>query len=171
MAPIIAMILPTIFKALASPIVAGTAASWVASKFGLSDSTVEGITNFMNGLKPDDQIRLKEMDLEFQKFLLDNGIKIDLAQIEVNKVEAASDSFFVAGWRPLCGWIGGVALGYAAILEPLLRFVSTVVFAYEGEFPVIDTMLTLQVLMGMLGLAAARSYDKKVGNGSEKGKL
>ena len=27
------------------------------------------------------------------------------AQIEVNKVEAAHKSLFVAGWRPACGWV------------------------------------------------------------------
>src|SRR3990167_6337090 len=122
MAPIITMLLPTMFKALASPIVAGTAASWVASKFGLSDSTVEGIGAFIKGLKPDDQIRLKEMDYEFQKFMAENGIKIDLAQIEVNKSEALSDKLFVAGWRPYVGWTCGFSLSYNYVLLPLLQF-------------------------------------------------
>lgn len=177
MAPIIAMLLPTLFKAIASPIVAGTAASWVASKFGLSDSTVGGITNFINGLKPDDQITLKKLDDDFKKFIIEQDNRIYLAelglvssQLEINKQEAASESVFVAGWRPFCGWIGGFGLAYAAILEPLMRFTAQVIFKYSGVFPTIDTMLTLQILMGMLGLAAARSFDKKNGNGSEKGK-
>ena len=34
-----------------------------------------------------------------------------MAQIEVNKVEAAHNSMFVAGWRPAIGWI--CALGMA----------------------------------------------------------
>ncbi len=97
----------------------------------------------------------------------------DLAklQIQTNLEEAKSESVFVAGWRPFCGWTGGIALAYASVLEPLLRFSAKVGFGYGGDFPVIDTMLTLQILMGMLGLAGLRTYDKKVGNGSEKGKM
>lgn len=34
-----------------------------------------------------------------------------MAQIEVNKIEAAHNSMFVAGWRPAIGWI--CALGMA----------------------------------------------------------
>jgi hypothetical protein len=85
------------------------------------------------------------------------------AQIAVNAVEAASGSLFVAGWRPWIGWICGVAFGYAAILEPLMRFVATVIYKYTGAFPVIDTVLTLQVLLGMLGLGVMRSWDKGKG--------
>jgi len=122
-------------------------------------------------------MKVKVLDQEFKQFIIEQDNKVYLAelglltgQLEINKAEAESDSTFVAGWRPFCGWIGGFALAYAAILEPLLRFIASVVFAYKGNFPVIDTMLTLQILMGMLGLAGLRTYDKKVGNGSERGK-
>lgn len=83
------------------------------------------------------------------------------AQTDVNKVEAASTSTFVAGWRPYVGWVCGTALAYAALLDPLMRFVAQVGFAYKGTFPVIDTSLMLQVLLGMLGMGALRSWDKK----------
>lgn len=85
------------------------------------------------------------------------------SQTDINKIEAASSSLFVAGWRPAIGWICGIAFGYATILEPLLRFVSAVWLDYSGAFPVIDTALTLQALFGILGLGAMRSYDKKQG--------
>ena len=39
-----------------------------------------------------------------------------LAQIEVNKAEAASGSLFKGGWRPFVGWTCGVALLYHFIL-------------------------------------------------------
>ena len=86
-----------------------------------------------------------------------------LGQLEINKEEAKSSSTFVAGWRPFSGWICGVALAYVAILEPILRFGATVAFGYAGAFPTIDTDLTLQVLLGMLGLAGARSFEKHKG--------
>lgn len=85
------------------------------------------------------------------------------AQTDTNKVEAASSSVFVAGWRPFCGWVGGCGLAYASIIEPTARFAATVFFGYNGDFPAIDTTVTMQVLFGMLGLGAMRSYDKKQG--------
>ncbi len=93
-----------------------------------------------------------------------NGeLAIITTQTDTNKVEAASSSVFVAGWRPFCGWIGGCGLAYAAIIEPTARFVATVMVGYTGDFPAIDTTVTMQVLFGMLGLGAMRSYDKAKG--------
>src|SRR3990167_5445401 len=48
-----------------------------------------------------------------------------MAQIEVNKVEAASQSLFVAGWRPWVGWTCGAAYAYTFVVQPFLVFVLT----------------------------------------------
>lgn len=85
------------------------------------------------------------------------------AQTDINKIEAANQSIWVSGARPFILWICGVAFAYSALLEPLMRFISVVCFGYHGQFPVIDTNLTMQVLLGMLGLGAMRSYDKTKG--------
>lgn len=82
-------------------------------------------------------------------------------QIQINLEEAKNPNLFVSGWRPAVGWIGATALGYASIFEPLARFVATVFFGYSGQFPQIDTDLTLQVLLGILGLGVFRTYEKK----------
>lgn len=82
------------------------------------------------------------------------------AQSDVDKVEASSSSMFVAGWRPFVGWICAAGLGYVSIVEPIARFLATVAFKYTGAFPVIDTTLTMQVLLGMLGMGVLHSYDK-----------
>ncbi len=84
----------------------------------------------------------------------------DSAQTEINKIEAASGSLFVSGGRPFVVWVCAFALAYAAVIEPIARFVATVGFAYSGPFPVIDTDLTMQVLLGLLGLGAYRSVEK-----------
>lgn len=84
-----------------------------------------------------------------------------LSQLEINKEEAKNESLFVSGGRPACIWIGAAALGYASILEPVLRFLAQVAFGYSGGFPVIDSYVTMQVLFGLLGLGAMRSFDKK----------
>lgn len=90
-------------------------------------------------------------------------VKLLTGQLEINKQEAQHKSIFVAGWRPFCGWVGGFGLAYATILEPLMRFVAEVVFLYSGNFPVIDTTLTMQILLGMLGLGVMRTREKEKG--------
>ncbi len=89
-------------------------------------------------------------------------VQLLTGQMEVNKIEAQHKSIFVAAWRPFVGWVGGVAFAYAAIIEPLLRFAASV-SGYDGTFPVLDTTITMQVLLGMLGLGIMRSHDKVKG--------
>jgi len=101
--------------------------------------------------------------LELLKMQQDGDLAVMTAQTDINKVEAQSTNLFVSGWRPFIGWVCGAALVYAALLEPLARFIARVLFTYTGDFPVIDTTLTLQILLGLLGLAGMRSWEKKEG--------
>lgn len=89
--------------------------------------------------------------------------QLALEQVKVNLEEAKSTNWFVAGGRPFVMWTCGVALAYATIFEPLARFVAKVAFGYIGEFPVIDTTLTMQVLLGLLGLGYMRTREKEKG--------
>jgi hypothetical protein len=73
-------------------------------------------------------------------------------QLEVNKVEAAHKSLFVAGWRPAIGWICGLALMYSTLLAPILSIWLIV--------PAVDSSLLTTVLMGMLGLGGLRTFEK-----------
>lgn len=157
-------LLPTIFSFLGGPAggLAGAGLQWLAGKLGAKDSTVSAIKEALNGTKPEDLLALRKLEIEFQMFCLDNGIKVNLAQIEVNKEEAKSANLFVSGWRPATGWTCALALFYVSMLEPILRFFFTMM-GYHGAYPTIDTSITMQVLMGMLGLAGMRSFDKKSG--------
>lgn len=92
--------------------------------------------------------------------ITDQNFSLALQQILVNVEEAKSTNWFVSGWRPACGWIGAFSLCYAALLEPLIRFIAQVVFGYAGEFPVLDSTITMQILFGILGLGAYRTYEK-----------
>jgi hypothetical protein len=103
---------------------------------------------------------LKRLEQEGDLAKMNAYVSTMASQIEVNKVEAASDKWWKAGWRPFVGWMCGIAFAYSTILEPLMRFVASVV-GYVGEFPDLDTTLTMQVLLGMLGLAGMRSWDKQ----------
>ena len=107
----------------------------------------------------------EKMQLEIENRKLDQAL--DLAQIEVNKIEAASSSLFTSGWRPYIGWGCGTAFLYSALFEPIARFVAQVGFNYTGPFPQLDTNLTMQVLLGLLVLAGMRSYEKSQGVASK----
>jgi hypothetical protein len=80
-------------------------------------------------------------------------------QTDIDKVEAGSLNWWVAGARPFIMWGCGFAFLYCAIFEPLMRFVAQVGFKYAGTFPVIDTTITMQVLFGMLGLGTMHAVE------------
>lgn len=109
------------------------------------------------------QFALKQLQDGAEARLLAAQTQLSQMQADIDKAEAANPSTFVAGWRPFAGWVSGFSLAYVAIVDPIGRFIAEVGFHYTGNFPVIDTTITMQVLLGMLGLAAARSYDKKQG--------
>jgi len=83
-----------------------------------------------------------------------------IAQIELNKAEAQSGSLFIGGWRPFVGWTCGVGLAYNVIISQILSI--------WFEVPTVDPSLLTPVLMGMLGMGAMRSYEKKNAVAKEK---
>ena len=86
-----------------------------------------------------------------------------LAQLEINKAEAASGSVFKGGWRPFVGWVCGIALLYHFILSPLILFGVTLTGIEIPPIPAFDMGSLMTVLMGMLGLGGLRTYDKQNG--------
>ena len=106
------------------------------------------------------QLELLKMQQNGELAQLASETDLAKLQIQVNVEEAKSTNWFVAGWRPGIGWVCGAGLAYASLIEPFARFIAKVWFGYTGEFPVISTDLTLQILMGLLGLGAMRSVEK-----------
>ena len=83
--------------------------------------------------------------------------QIALAQIEVNK-EDAKGNWFQAGWRPACAWVCVAGFTVNFLISPLAEPFNIIV-------PQADISTMMPVLLGMLGLAGARSFErvKKVG--------
>jgi len=86
-----------------------------------------------------------------------------MAQIEVNKTEAASDSIFKGGWRPFIGWVCGTAFAYHFVLQPLLIFVMTYLGHPVPALPEFDMASLMTVLGGLLGLGGLRTFEKYKG--------
>jgi hypothetical protein len=89
--------------------------------------------------------------------------ELAVAQIEVNKAEAASGSIFKGGWRPFIGWVCGSAFAYHFVLQPVIVFVVLAVGVDLPPLPEFDMTSLMTVLMGMLGLGGLRTYEKKQG--------
>ncbi len=78
--------------------------------------------------------------------------ELALAQVEVNKAEAAGN-WFQASWRPLCGYVCVLGLAVNFLISPIAAGFGFVV-------PQADMSTMLPVLTGMLGLAGMRSWEK-----------
>ena len=85
--------------------------------------------------------------------------EIATAQIAVNREEASSHSIFVAGWRPMVGWVCCAGLATNYLLVPICNFVLTL---NESPItvPALDLSEMMPVLLGMLGLGSLRTYEK-----------
>jgi hypothetical protein len=89
--------------------------------------------------------------------------EIALAQIEINKADAASGSTFRGGWRPFIGWTCGVAFAYHFVLQPLLLFIVAISGVQLPTLPEFDMASLLTVLGGLLGLGSLRTFEKYKG--------
>ena len=87
----------------------------------------------------------------------------NLAQIAVNKEEAASGSIFKGGWRPFIGWVCGIAFFYHFVLNPIILFVIAIIGIEIPTLPEFQMNTLLTVLGGMLGIGGLRTYEKQKG--------
>ena len=117
------------------------------------------IKDVIGSFLPEDPEKRAEAERKIEAQLSEHLANIDLAQLEINKAEAAHRSIFVAGWRPFIGWSCGVALAWNYIGQPVLAFT----LAQTGDLvdlPALDMGQMMPVLMGMLGLGGLRTFEK-----------
>jgi hypothetical protein len=114
---------------------------------------------------------LEERKLDLEEKKIDQ--QTDLAQIEVNKIEAGSSSVFVSGWRPAVGWVGVAGLGYQFLGYPLMQWCWAVGQGMDiipkGLQPPLDlqTEQLMVLLSGLLGFGGMRSFEKHKGVASK----
>ena len=79
-------------------------------------------------------------------------LQVMLAQIATNRSEGRHASMFVAGWRPMVGWICAVALANNFLIVP-----------YVDAVQPLDMGVMMPILMGMLGLGGMRTWERLSG--------
>ena len=112
------------------------------------------------------QEQLAAMEAVAQKAALEYDTAQMAGQVELNKIEAGSDSLFKSGWRPAVGWVCVAGLAFTFLVRPLLPWtvqVAGIPFGYNSALPPMPEipMGDLVVLLtGMLGLGAMRTAEK-----------
>lgn len=96
---------------------------------------------------------------EKEKAELIAAVQLVQGQLDINKIEAASPSVFVAGWRPFIGWTCGAAFAYKFVLAPAIAF-GLAAYGHPIDLPVLDFTEMSTVLLGMLGIGGLRTLEK-----------
>lgn len=109
---------PVLATAVAGP-AGGAAVGWIASKLGIDDATVEGVTQALTG-NPELTMKLKELDLEYAKLEVQDRDSARQAYAAVATSENATQLDKVV--VPLLA-LGVVGLAFTLIA--ILMFVNT----------------------------------------------
>ena len=117
---------------------------------------IEAVGNVLDALFTSDKERLDK-----KAVLARIAQQPSLVQSEINKIEAAHKSVFVAGWRPFIGWVCGLALFYNFIARDLMVWALALT---GGDVPPplhLDVLTT--ILYALLGLGGMRTFEKLQG--------
>jgi hypothetical protein len=109
--------------------------------------------------KAEAQLKLTQELNSNSQAILNALAEVDKAQIAVNQEESKSSSLFVSGWRPWLGWVCGASFTWQYVIQPIATFVLTA-SGHPVILPTLDFSAMTPVMMGMLGLAGMRTWEK-----------
>lgn len=107
------------------------------------------------------EMQVKQLAIDAESKVTEALQTSDQAQVDINKIEAASDDKFKSYWRPAVGWVCVVGLSYQFLLQPLVAWGAAI--AGIPVPPALDMSDLTYLLMGMMGLSVSRSFEKKHG--------
>lgn len=131
-------------------------------------SLIPVFTQLLDKILPDKgaadaaKLELLKMAQQGELAQINADVSIATAQAETNKIEAASASLWVSGWRPGVGWCCALAVAFKFIGGPALFMIAQAV-GHPVELPVIETSELWPLLLGMLGLGGLRTIEKVKG--------
>lgn len=111
---------------------------------------------------PEDQRGAVSAELDKAAELLQAQFDRSNLSVELNKIEAAHRSVFVAGWRPAVGWICAAGVGWAYLGHPVFLWAAAV-WSPGLQPPAIHTDSLFELVLAMLGMAGLRSFEKASG--------
>lgn len=119
---------------------------------------IPAVTSIIDKLIPDadEAAKAKSKLLEMQ---VKGELDTIVGQLEINKAEASSGSSYAAGWRPTIGYICAFGLAYNFIVYPMMTWYSARYMPGFSPPPLVSDNL-MELVMGMLGLAGLRSFEK-----------
>ena len=124
---------------------------------GIVEAVVGVVDNVLDKFVEDKDLRAKlnhELKTQVQQ--------ANMAQIEVNKVQASHPSIFVAGARPAIMWICAFGLGWQFVFQPICVW-GLAIWATDIVLPVMPTEGLLTLTLSLLGLGGMRSFEKTKG--------
>lgn len=145
------------------------AAEGLGSLFVSIRTAITGDTPLTAEQKAALQEQMNAMEAAMQKAALDFDTAQMTGQVEINKIEAASPSFFKSGWRPAVGWVCVSGLCLTFLVRPLLPWSTQVaanVFGMTSAIPPIPEIPMgdlITLLVGMLGLGTMRTVERLQG--------
>lgn len=131
---------------------------------GILDGLISPVSELLEKVIPDTDKRA-ELAHEIATMAERQAHEIALAQIEVNKADAASGDLFRGGWRPFIGWTCGMALAYHFVGQPVILFGMSVFSVDLPPLPEFDMASLMTILGGLLGLGSLRTFEKFKGVG------
>jgi hypothetical protein len=131
----------------------------------LNKSTIAG--DLITTEKERIELELEGRKLDLEQARIDQAT--DLAQVDVNKIEATTSNLFVSGWRPAVGWVGVLGLAYQFLGYPLMQWAWAVGQGADlipqglSAPPDLDVEQLMTLLAGLLGFGGMRSFEKHKG--------
>lgn len=119
---------------------------------------IEAVGNVLDALFTSDKERLDK-----KAVLARIAQQPSMVQGEINKIEAAHKSVFVAGWRPFIGWVCGLALFYNFIFRDMMVWALMLSRADTPPPPVLHIDVLTTILYALLGLGSMRTFEKLQG--------
>ena len=124
---------------------------FLSNLFGTGQA-VAGVTAV--GTIVDNLFTSKDEKLTHEEVRIRLAQQPDMAQIELNKIEAAHRNIFVAGWRPFIGWVCGIGLVNMFLINPWLQWLTS------APGPNLPKDIIMELVFALLGLGTLRTIEK-----------
>jgi hypothetical protein len=131
------------------------------------DIVINAVTTIIDKIFPDAnaaaeaKLKLLEMTQKGELAQLQADLELAKGQVDVNKIEA-SGNWYQKGWRPSIGYVCVISLLWNFIGHPWMVWYVSIYHPEMHVPPRLDEGL-FELVLGMLGLGAYRTFEKVKG--------